>query len=225
MLQYEVRSGQNIYDVAMTLHGGVEGIFDLLASNGWLTMNTELHHGMVLDYNEEFRINESVVSWIKRQNLVVKNGSHTYLKPDIDLYMKEHVSRQHPALYEEVQQMSSDEQTMFWENLCSPRVIVQQQGRLSAITVKLTDGTHLIVDWGDYNGPEVVEGATEQTLEHCYKGTGTHLITLFGDFECDLLDFTELNGIYYPLGTVYVTDFRTKIDIEDLNKLIIPTEK
>ena len=36
MLQYKVRSGQNIYDVALTLYGSVEGIFDLLVSNEWL---------------------------------------------------------------------------------------------------------------------------------------------------------------------------------------------
>lgn len=45
MAQYKVRSGQNIYDVALTLYGSVEGIFDLLASNSWLNMETSFLMG------------------------------------------------------------------------------------------------------------------------------------------------------------------------------------
>ena len=42
MAQYKVRNGQNIYDVALTLYGSIEGIFDLLISNEWLNMETQL---------------------------------------------------------------------------------------------------------------------------------------------------------------------------------------
>ena len=51
MKQYTVRSGQNIYDVSLTLYGTVEGIFDLLISNKGLTMDTKLSYGMVLNYH------------------------------------------------------------------------------------------------------------------------------------------------------------------------------
>ena len=33
MRTYTVRTGQNIFDVALTLYGSIEGVFDLLVSN------------------------------------------------------------------------------------------------------------------------------------------------------------------------------------------------
>lgn len=75
MLQYKVRSGQNIYDVALTLYGSVEGIFDLLVSNEWLNMDTKLSYGMTLNYHEEFAINKDIVIWIKDNNILVKMES------------------------------------------------------------------------------------------------------------------------------------------------------
>ena len=42
MNKYTVRSGQNIFDVSLTIYGTVEGIFDLLISNDWLNMETKL---------------------------------------------------------------------------------------------------------------------------------------------------------------------------------------
>lgn len=72
MAQYKVRSGQNIYDVALTLYGSVEGIFDLLASNSWLNMETQLSYGMILNYHEEFAVNKNIVIWLKDNNVLVK---------------------------------------------------------------------------------------------------------------------------------------------------------
>ncbi len=87
--------------------------------------------------------------------------------------------------------------------------------------VHLKADAHLIVDWGDYSGAHIVEGTEEQEVEHCYKGAGKHIITLYGDFECAKLDFRELNGVYYPLGVIYADEFLSVLDNEDLKKLII----
>ena len=52
MATYKVKLGQNIWDVAMQLYGSVEGILDLLISNDWLDMTTDLEVGMDLEYHD-----------------------------------------------------------------------------------------------------------------------------------------------------------------------------
>lgn len=223
MAQYKVRTGQNIYDVALTLYGSVEGIFSLLASNDWLTMETKLTYGMVIEYSENLAINNDIVLWLRENNIVVKNGEHIYNHLEIEDFIQQHIHSLHPNISNELLQMSPDEQNMYWESLYTPRMVIQQQGQTSTIRLILSNDTHLIIDWGDYSDPQIIEGSQEQEVEHCYKGSGNHLITLYGDFECKMLDFTELNGIYYPLGTIYADEFKTALHINDLNKLIIPT--
>lgn len=221
MAQYKVRSGQNIYDVAMTLYGSVEGIFDLLVSNKWLNLETQLSYGMILNYHEEFAINKNIVIWLKDNNVLVKNGEHIYHYLDIKDLVKKHIATHHSDQYNSLSNKSSDELSMYWESLHTPRMVIHQQGQTSNIVVCLKPDTHLIVDWGDYSDPQIVEGGDEQEIEHCYKGSGKHIITLYGDFECKKLDFRELNGIYYPLGIIYADEFFTVLDMEDLKKLII----
>lgn len=223
MAKYIVRTGQNIYDVALTLYGSVEGIFSLIASNKWLTMETKLSYGMVIEYSENLAINNDIVLWLKENNIIVKNGEHIYNFLDIEDYVTNHINSLHPNIVNELQSMSPDERTMYWESLYTPRMVIQQQGQTSNIKLQLSNDTHFIIDWGDYSEPQIVEGADLQEIEHCYKGSGTHIITLYGDFECKILDFTELNGVYYPLGTIYADEFKSVLNINDLNKLIIPT--
>lgn len=222
MAQYRVRSGQNIYDVALSIYGSVEGIFDLLISNKWLNMETKLSYGMVLDYHEEFIINKNIAIWLKDNNVLVKNGEHIYNHVDIEQFIYEHFQSDHPELQESLLSMSPDEQNMFWETLYTPRMVIQQQGQLSSFRFKMNPGKHIIVDWGDYSNLQIAESEEEQELEHCYKGTGKHIITLYGDFEFEMLDMENINGLYYPLGTIYANEFISSLNIEDLKKLIIP---
>lgn len=221
MPQYKVRSGQNIYDVALALHGSVEGIFDLLTSNDWLTMETKLSSGMELNYHNEFVVNKNISLWLKDNGIVVKNGEHIYNYLDIKDFVKQHIQDNHNEQYNAVNSMSPDEQNMYWEVLCMPRMVIHQQGQLSAIRLQLKPGKHLIIDWGDYSAPQIIEGIDEQDVEHCYKGLGTHIITFYGDFEFNLLNLREVNGVYYPLGTICADRFESELEIDDLNKLII----
>lgn len=222
MAQYKVRSGQNIYDVALSIYGSVEGIFDLLLSNKWLNMETKLSYGMVLDYHEEFIVNKNIAIWLKDNDILVKNGEHVHKHIDIEQFVDEHFKVSHPELQDALSQMSPDEQNMFWETLYTPRMIIRQQGQLSSFRFKLIPGKHIFVDWGDYSSIQIAEGEDEQELEHCYKGAGSHIITLYGDFEFTMLDMTNINGLYYPLGTIYANEFISSLNIEDLKKLIIP---
>lgn len=221
MAQYIVRSGQNIYDVALALYGSVEGIFDLLVSNSWLNMTTQLTYGMVLSYNKQFVINKDITIWLKDNDILVRNGEHICSSEDIEHRIKEHIQTYHTELYNSIHEMSPDEQNMFWETLYTPRMVINHQGQVTSINLRLKENKHLIVDWGDYSPVEIIETVEEQEIEHCYKGSSTHKITLYGDFEFDLLDFSNLNGIYYPLGTIYADKFISNLNIKDLNTMII----
>lgn len=224
MATYKVRSGQNIYDIALSLYGSLEGVFYLLAANKWLTLETFLKCGMEIEYSEELVINNDIPIWFKDNSIKVKNGEHVLKFLDIEKLAQDHVNEEHPDIDGSLQDMSPDERTMYWELLINPRMVIQQQGQLSAITLRLIQSTHMIIDWGDYSDPQIIEGEEEKVIEHYYKGSGKHIITLYGDFVCSLLDLTEVNGIHYPLGIIYVDEFKNKVKLNDLNKLIIPTK-
>lgn len=221
MLQYTVRSGQNIFDVALTLHGCVEGIFDLLTSNEWLSMETRLLPGMTLNYHEELVINEPLALWLRQNSVLPRNGEHVHEPVDAEQTVRDHYRSNHRELHDEVAAWSPDEQDMFWAGKGAPRMTVAQSGQISSMTLKLKPGCHLLIDWGDYSPLQIVEGENEQEVEHCYKGAGEHVITMYGDFSFDLLDISEINGAHFPLTTIVADRFATKIDIEDLNRLII----
>lgn len=64
MATYIVKQAQNIWDVAISLYGSVEGVFDLLISNPGIGMTTDLSPGMGLEYHPDFIINQGIVDWI-----------------------------------------------------------------------------------------------------------------------------------------------------------------
>ena len=225
MKQYTVRSGQNIYDVSLTLYGTVEGIFDLLISNEGLTMDTKLSYGMVLNYHEEFVINGGIVSWLTDNNVLVKNGEHVYNYIDIESIIKQHIYSYHQEQYDSLQWLSPDERNMYWEELITPKIAIQQQGQVATIRVWLKEDTHMIIDWGDYSEAQIIDSTEEVEIEHCYQSSCGHKIIIYGDFKCYMLDFSQVNGIHYPLSHIYVDQFVSALDINDLNKLIIGNEK
>ena len=52
MQVYKVKRNQNIFDVAVSIHGSIEGIFDLLINNPNLSFHSQLEEGeeINLDY-------------------------------------------------------------------------------------------------------------------------------------------------------------------------------
>ena len=74
MAIYKVKLGQNIWDVATQLYGSVEGILDLLVSNDWLDMTTDLKAGMELEYHDYFVVNSEIKAGIEDNKYLVANG-------------------------------------------------------------------------------------------------------------------------------------------------------
>lgn len=89
MATHIVKPKQNLFDVAIELYGSIEGLFDLLITNTWLTMTTDLQPGMELEYHESFVLNESIVSSMSEQEIVPSNNErHVYYKdPGQELIM------------------------------------------------------------------------------------------------------------------------------------------
>lgn len=76
MKKYIVKSGQNLYDIALMLYGSIEGVFDLLVSNPNISFNTMLSKNTELNYHEDFVVNQDIVSWFDTNNVRVKNGKY-----------------------------------------------------------------------------------------------------------------------------------------------------
>ncbi len=87
MATYKVTTNQNLFDVALLLYGSIEGLFDLLISNEWLNMETDLMPGMELEYHDYFVVNDGIKSAMSDKNLIPANRErHVYLKhPTEDL--------------------------------------------------------------------------------------------------------------------------------------------
>lgn len=81
MQVYEVKKGQNIFDVAIAVYGSIEGVFDLLVNNPELSFDYELTEGEELYYDEQFVVYDSIVNTLTGENITPVNGErHVYYK-------------------------------------------------------------------------------------------------------------------------------------------------
>lgn len=78
MAQHTITTAQNIFDVAIQLHGSIEGIYDLLISNPGLSMDTDLHPGDTLEYHDYFVLQKSIVDDLMTRGIIVANGERNY---------------------------------------------------------------------------------------------------------------------------------------------------
>lgn len=220
MKQYTVRTGQNIYDIALTLYGTVEGIFDLLISNEGLSMESTFSYGDVLNYHEEFTIKSDIKEWLNNNDVIVKNGEHVIEYQAIKTLAVQHISEMHPDIQAKLNKQSTDEQSVFWDSINAPVMAIAQNGQLSGFTASMTENTHLFVDWGDYSGIQILEGDSIE-VEHCYKSAGSHKILMYGDAVFSSLDISDINGPHYPMRAIYASTFKSANDSETLNTLIL----
>ena len=81
MQVYKVKRNQNIFDVAVSTHGSIEGIFDLLINNPDLSFHSQLKEGEEIYWDEEFIIYDSIVNTLQAEHIVPANGErHVYYK-------------------------------------------------------------------------------------------------------------------------------------------------
>ena len=101
---YIVKAGENIFDIALKLYGGIEGLFDLIASNEdainqtGLSLNDTLTAGMKLTYTDEFAVNSDIASWLDQNKVKVRNGEHVYYHYDIEKYAQSYAKQYNLAI-------------------------------------------------------------------------------------------------------------------------------
>lgn len=286
MNTYIVKSGQNIFDVALTLYGSIEGIFDLLISNADrggqvpLSYDSSLSAGEVLNYNPDFLINNSIKTYFENNSIKVANGEHIYSytnpKGQILQYVNDYnqkVISQACELYPNVWDVDNDrlfsnynrgnansffnyisnnywgcgysnveyatnqyllgadteratsgENDNFTSGLHKTKMLIIQSGQLTSFSGKLQRHTLLGIDWGDNTSFEIYINDKEvnNTYEHYYEDDGQHKILLYGNFVFEDLDFSNVNGVYYPMSVIDVKNsFKSKFKNDNIiNQLI-----
>lgn len=202
MKTYTTTTGQNIFDVCLALYGSIEGVLDLLVCNSSLSVTEygpqELK-GQPLTFETELS-----------RGVVLNYNENININDDVIKYIEENELKsahgEHvPCLQE--------------RSLNDVRLIVQQVGGISTIGVSLVSGS-LTIDWGDYNSAQTIspsDGYVE--IEHAYSASEEHQISFYGDFVCNTLDLTNLNGVAYPTSEIKVKNLITNISNESLLKL------
>ncbi len=180
MAQYTVKKNQNIFDVAIDLYGSIEGIYDLLITNTWLSMEYELKAGDVLEYHDYFVLNQGIVDEIKNKGYIPANGErHVYKKaPNLNQIFQVDV----PAENEFSTIVVSGEGTM----------VVDWGDNSPLQEINLTHAEVSVEHYFD----NVVD-------DH-------RLIKVYGDFSLLTFDATLLNGNLYTLYPVTVDEFTSK---------------
>ena len=75
MQVYKVKRNQNIFDVAVSTHGSIEGIFDLLINNPDLSFHSQLKEDEEIYWDEEFIIYDSIVNTLQSEHCTGKRGT------------------------------------------------------------------------------------------------------------------------------------------------------
>lgn len=191
MKAYITKTGQNIFDVCITLYGSVEGLLDLLISNTSmeveeygpeelrgkpLTVNTVLSRGVKLYYHEDIDINSSVLDFLKSSNIVIANGEKSF----------------------DVSETTNSE----------VKILIVQSGISSLIKIELVSG-ELTIDWGDLQKKTVIrpeDGLVD--AYHLFRSNSKHNIKISGTFICKLIDLNECNGLVYPTDEIITAELK-----------------
>ena len=98
MATYTVKSGENLYDIALKLFGSVEGIFNLLVCNTeaisetGLSLEQTIKAGTVLEYTENV-LSKDILDEITKMNASVKNGEHIFKHYIPEIYINTYVKK------------------------------------------------------------------------------------------------------------------------------------
>ena len=117
MSEYITKSKQNLYDVALTLYGTIEGVFDLLVSNSDISIDMVFDKGVKLNYHENFVINQDVVNWLDENGVIVRNNKCNINKLDIYSEITKWIDSSNTAL---ISKYSSNELSQVYENISKP---------------------------------------------------------------------------------------------------------
>lgn len=85
MQVYKVGKSQNIFDVALSCYGSIEGLFDLLVNNPELSFDYELKEGEELYYDEDCIVYDTVISTLADEGIKkAANGERDVYYKEVD---------------------------------------------------------------------------------------------------------------------------------------------
>lgn len=181
MDQYTVKTGQNIFDVAVTIYGGIEGLFDLLVCNEGLSVDTRLKRGQVLNCHKAYSVDGAVKEWAGAVSPHVANG-----EPE---------GRQGSVQEQIVELGGPADATPVLLLACG-------SGDVSLFVSPLF--SHSYIDWGDMTGVE--ECAKGWTI-HRYDNGATHNVVVYGARRFAGLDLSKVRGFVYPLCNINADNY------------------
>lgn len=73
MAEYIVKTGQNIFDVALTLYGSIEGLLDLMVNNPTLSIDSDITSGDKLQYTPYYYEDQTVIDYYQNNKIVPSN--------------------------------------------------------------------------------------------------------------------------------------------------------
>lgn len=180
MATYIVKPGQNIWDIALQLHGGVDGLFDLLVSNQSINMSTEFVGGEVLEYHDFFIANQSVVASLKDASIVPSNGNRGIV----------------------VKNLKSKPSVVFNLEKGALFASFQASGR-GFVTIDWGDGSEDdIVQLNSSN--QIVEHYFSDRYD------GRRMVRFLGEFEFYDLDITRMAAIVYATRIIHANKILAK---------------
>lgn len=112
------------------------------------------------------------------------------------------------------------------ERLFVPKMIVFQDGNETGFVFKMEEDSVVLIDWDDESGYDVCATANvRREIRHRYKDGGSHVIKVYGSFRFVFLDLRDINGTYYPMSEISVSEFLygAQMANTESNQLIILT--
>lgn len=203
MSTYVSKSGQNIYDIAVTLYGTVDGIVYLLINNPSLSLDAPIPAGTEIEYDSDYVINKDLVDWFSDNEVVVKNGNHTVEDIDIKTAIQEWAESNNINL-------SLEEDTAvdtYYDFLSIPKMMFEHTGRVFYFGMRMADNSFAVIDWGDNSTFTYFnETDADKLIDHYYKDDGLHRVIVYGGNSYRSLDLSQINTRCLALQKIYVSD-------------------
>lgn len=153
MKTYIVKTKQNIFDIALQLHGSIEGVFDLLLSNEALTFDTVIAVGTELSYHEEFVVNGDIVTWLEDNHVVVRNGQKVI--EAVQQNLPRVIIVQHGLDSVLALSLSSGNLIIDWGDTSTPQTFSVSDGDIEAIHNYGSNTYHIVRLYGDFSFSEL----------------------------------------------------------------------
>jgi len=214
MDKYIVARQQNIWDVALAVHGTIEGVFDLLVSNPWLSINTDLTKDIELNYHSDYILNSDMVAAIKEKGFTPANGYR-------EVYFTENLE---PLRF--VIKVDKGVETINFSIRCLQDIKINWGDGNSLETYYFTNTNQLEGSQNEVN----FDAISKLKISHTYSDistvknikiySGEQSEGFYDAFRIDVLDISELQGIIYPLREFYINKLiaqNTKINLMGVN--------